>query len=209
MVFAVTDATGGGARPVPHAGRDGLLDRRGGGQGAERRLLRQPHPVAAGRSGSGRAGRARRSPTAPSATWPIRVIPEGIDGTPPGPFSILNDGGSQPGDRPQQVGPPLPASAFQSVLGYDAFHANANFHDPFNPLNQNGVVFFPGSSAVYVNGADRRRSRRQRRRRRRGRRGDVRGHCRLRPAANVLTADQVFVRGVRLPYFNFDRNPEG
>src|SRR5262249_51634325 len=41
-------------------------------------------------------------------------FPEGIDGQPPGPFSILNDGGTDPLTG-LQVGPPLPASAFQSV----------------------------------------------------------------------------------------------
>ena len=134
-------------------------------------------------------------------------FPEGIDGTPPGPFSILNDGGVDP-TTGLDVGAPLPASAFTSVMGYAAFHPNANFHDPNNPLNQNGVVFFPGSSAVYVNdkigggfgvsgdGVDQ---------------DDVvtsAGIAGFGPPPDVTTADEVFVRGVRLPYFNFDRNPE-
>jgi uncharacterized protein GlcG (DUF336 family) len=134
--------------------------------------------------------------------------PEGIDGTPPGPFSILNDGGADPATG-LQVGPPLPASAFQSVLGYAAFHPNANFRDPFNPLNQNGVVFFPGSSAVYTNGWIHGGY---------GVSGDgvtqddvvsFEGIAGFGPPPYVTTADEVFVRGVRLPYFNFDRNPEG
>ncbi len=133
--------------------------------------------------------------------------PEGIDGTPPGPFSILNDGGVDP-TTGLDVGPPLPASAFQSVLGYAAFHPNANFHDPNDPLNQNGVVFFPGSSAVYVNGQIRGGL---------GVSGDgvaqddvvtYAGVAGFGPPPDVTTADEVFVRGVRLPYFNFDRNPE-
>ncbi len=59
-------------------------------------------------------------------------FPEGINGKPPAPFSILNDGGVNP-QNGLQVGPPLPASAFQSVVGFAAFHPGANFHDPFNP----------------------------------------------------------------------------
>src|SRR5205814_1926950 len=78
-------------------------------------------------------------------------FPEGIDGAPPGPFSILNDGGANPVTG-LNTGPPLPAPVFQSVQGYDAFHPGTNFHDPFNPLNQNGIVFFPGSSALYAAG---------------------------------------------------------
>ena len=42
--------------------------------------------------------------------------------------------------------------AFQTVLGYDAFNPNTNFRDPSNILNQNGVVFFPGSAPVYNDG---------------------------------------------------------
>ncbi len=135
-------------------------------------------------------------------------FPEGINGQPPGPFSIFNDGGVDP-TTGLDVGPPLPASAFQSVLGYAAFHPQANFRDPFNPLNQNGVVFFPGSSPVYVNdklvGGS-------------GVSGDgvseddvvtFNGVAGFGPPDNVTRADQVTVDGVRLPYEEFDRNPEG
>ena len=134
--------------------------------------------------------------------------PEGVNGAPPGPFSILNDGGVDP-TTGLNVGPPLPASAFQSVLGYAAFHPQANFHDPFNPLNQNGVVFFPGSSPVYVNNQLMGGS---------GVSGDgvseddvvtFNGISGFGPPDDVTRADQVTVRGVRLPYEEFDRNPEG
>jgi uncharacterized protein GlcG (DUF336 family) len=141
-------------------------------------------------------------------------FPEGIDGAPPGPFSVLNDGGADPVTG-KNVGPPLPASAFQSVLGHDAFNPGTNFHDPFNPANQNGVVFFPGSSPLYkdVNGD--------------GRpvlvgglgvsgdgvdQDDVVTYAASAGFATPLTvarADQVTVAGVRLPYQKFDRNPEG
>lgn len=131
--------------------------------------------------------------------------PEGIDGNPPGPFSILNDA------PVVNNGPPKPASAFQSAQGFDAFNPNTNFHDPFNIANQNGVVFFPGSSPVYK---------------------DVQGTRQLvgglgvsgdgvdqdddvtyfaslayQPPSNIPRADQVFVRGARLPYFKFNRQP--
>jgi uncharacterized protein GlcG (DUF336 family) len=141
-------------------------------------------------------------------------FPEGIEGAPPGPFSILND----PGTNPQtglQVGPPLPPAFYQSIQGHDAFFPDTNFHDPNNLANQNGIVFFPGAvplykdvtgrgQAVLVGGL--------------GVSGDgvdqddvvtfaaSQGYT---PPPNILTADQTFVRGVRLPYQKFDRNPQG
>lgn len=138
-------------------------------------------------------------------------FPEGIEGYPPGPFSILNDGGVGP--HGGNVGPPQPASAYQSVQGFDAFNPMTNFHDPDNIANQNGVVFFPGSAALYkdtngdgirelVGGL--------------GVSGDgvdqdddvtyvaVRDYN---PPRSVPRADQVMVRGVRLPYIKFNRQP--
>jgi uncharacterized protein GlcG (DUF336 family) len=141
-------------------------------------------------------------------------FPEGIDGSPPGPFSILNDGGTNP-ITGVQVGGPLPASAFQSVQGHDAFTPGSNFHDPFNPANQNGIVFFPGGVPVYLLGVPS------------GPNGLVAGFgvsgdgvdqddvvtaagaVGFTPPGSVLTADQVMVMGVRLPYQKFNRNPEG
>ncbi|MBX7106927.1 MAG: heme-binding protein [Gemmataceae bacterium] len=134
-------------------------------------------------------------------------FPEGVDGAAPGPFSIYNDGGSNPLTG-LLVGPRLPASAFQSALGFDSFNPGTNFHDTRNIANQNGVVFFPGSAPVYANnqlagglgvsgdGVDQ---------------DDVvtafaaNG---FKVPAGVLQADLVFVRGVRLPYQKFNRNPE-
>jgi uncharacterized protein GlcG (DUF336 family) len=138
-------------------------------------------------------------------------FPEGIDGDPPGPFSILNDGGASLTDG-TQVGAPLPASAYQSALGYDAFHPQTNFHDPYNTLNQNGVVFFPGSAPLYKDlgsgtpeliggfgvsgdGVDQ---------------DDVvtgGGQANYYVPSSVNRADQVFFNGVRLPYQKHDRNP--
>jgi uncharacterized protein GlcG (DUF336 family) len=140
-------------------------------------------------------------------------FPEGIDGDPPGPFSILNDGGADLVTA-RQIGPPLPASAFQSVLGYDAFHPETNFRQAGNLANQNGVVFFPGSAPLYRDTPD-------------GNAGVVIGGFGVSgdgvdqddvvtfagsngygvPNA-LLRADEVFVRGVRLPYQKFNRSPE-
>jgi uncharacterized protein GlcG (DUF336 family) len=134
-------------------------------------------------------------------------FPEGIDGAPPGPFSILNDGGTNPVTA-LNTGPPLPASAFQSVQGFDAFNPQSNFHDPYNVANQNGIVFFPGSAPLYAgggliggfgvsgDGVDQ---------------DDVvttMGAAAYQPPP-ALRIDQVMVRGVRVPYNKFNRNPEG
>lgn len=140
----------------------------------------------------------------------LPFFPEGQDDYPPGPFSILNDGGTTKAAQGANVGPPLPASAFQSVMGYSAFHPNANFRAPTDPNNQNGIVFFPGSSGVYktVNGTSTLV----------GGLGisgdgvdqddDVTYSASLgyRPET-VPRADMVKVRGVRLPYQKFNRNP--
>lgn len=137
--------------------------------------------------------------------------PEGIDGAPAGPFSILNDPGSNP-ITAVQVGPRQPITAFTSVFGYDSFHPGTNFHAPTSQKNQNGIVFFPGSSSVYktvagsqkiVGGF--------------GVSGDgvdqddvvtsfgINGYS----APSNIRADQVLFRTVRLPYQKFPRNPEG
>jgi uncharacterized protein GlcG (DUF336 family) len=134
-------------------------------------------------------------------------FPEGIDGTPPAPFSVLNDGGVNPLTG-LAVGPRLPASSFQSVLGFDAFNPQTNFRAPTDPGNQNGIVFFPGSQALYRgaallgglgvsgDGVDQ---------------DDVVtsfAGAGFEPPAG-LQADQFSVGGVRLPYQKFPRNPEG
>lgn len=139
-------------------------------------------------------------------------FPQSIDNRPPGPFSILNDGGSSLING-SNIGAPLPASDFVSVQGYDAFHPGTNFRETTNPLNQNGIVFFPGSMPLYkdVNGdgvkelvggfgvsgdgVDQ---------------DDVvtfAGSKSYRPPDSVLRADQTQPRGVRLPFTKFNRNP--
>jgi hypothetical protein len=133
-----------------------------------------------------------------------------VDGTPPAPFSILNDPGTDP-KTGLNVGAPRPASAFVSVLGFDAFNPGTNFRDNTNVANQNGVVFFPGSSGVYKNiggkvrivggfgvsgdGVDQ---------------DDVVTHFGIAGYGppRKLRADHFFVGGVRLPYLKFPRNPE-
>ncbi|HEV2973167.1 MAG TPA: hypothetical protein VGY55_24585 [Pirellulales bacterium] len=137
--------------------------------------------------------------------------PIGTSGTPPGPFSSLIDPGIDPttGDT---IGTPLPASAYSgmttSVLGFAAFNPNRNFRDPNNIANQDGVVFFPGSSPLYIggvitfglgvsgDGVDQ---------------DDVVTAAAMAGFAPVpaIRADQFFVRGVRLPFMSFDRNPQG
>jgi hypothetical protein len=136
--------------------------------------------------------------------------PDGANGTPPAPFSILNGPGVDPSTG-LNVGPPLPAFAYNgTVLGFAAFNPNTNFHAQTSPMFQNGVVFFPGSSPVYgsnagnpfiiggfgvsgdgVNQDDTVTV------------GGITGFA----APPILEADQFFVNGVRLPYFNFSRNP--
>jgi uncharacterized protein GlcG (DUF336 family) len=140
-------------------------------------------------------------------------FPEGIDGAAPGPFSQLNDdplGTNRFTGRLQ--GAPLPASAYQSALGFDAFNPGTNFHSPFNLGNRNGIVFFPGSSPLYryltggiaglIGGF--------------GVSGDgvdqddvttISGQSGF-VAPFPLRIDQVLLNGVRIPYQKFNRNAE-
>jgi uncharacterized protein GlcG (DUF336 family) len=132
-------------------------------------------------------------------------FPEGIDEAPPGPFSILNGPGTNRASG-LDVGPPLPASAYDNtVLGFDAFHPATNFRQTANLANQNGIVFFPGSSGVYrsftlVGGF--------------GVSGDgvneddfvTQGGILGYDAPDALRADRYYVSSVRLPYLKFPRN---
>ncbi|MGI8977842.1 MAG: hypothetical protein ACR2FY_01310 [Pirellulaceae bacterium] len=140
--------------------------------------------------------------------------PAGIENTLPPIFSTLNDHnlnhtkGVNPKNGENLFGLPIPASMFKSVLGFDAFHQQRNFHDPSNLANQNGIVFFPGSSPLYrsrilIGGF--------------GVSGD--GVDQDDVVTNVgqywfqappdRKADTTFYRGVRLPYQKFNRNPTG
>jgi uncharacterized protein GlcG (DUF336 family) len=139
-------------------------------------------------------------------------FPEGIDGRPPGPYSILNDGGAD-FLTGRQVGPLLPANAHNSVLGFDAFNPGSNFRQPAFIQNQNGIVFFPGSAPIYRNDPG-------------GNTGILIGGfgvsgdgvdqddvvtfsgSRFNGVPNSLfRADETVVRGVALPYQKFNRQP--
>src|SRR5262249_9792193 len=136
-------------------------------------------------------------------------FPEGIDGAPPGPFSILNVPGTDLRTG-LNIGPPLPASAYNAnVVGHDVFNPNTNFHDPNNLANQSGIVFFRGSWGGYVPDKGPRK---------RGGGfgvsgegvdeddvGTAFGGTGFEPPVNIR-ADQAFVNGIRLPYQKFDRN---
>jgi uncharacterized protein GlcG (DUF336 family) len=138
-------------------------------------------------------------------------FPSGVDGSLPPTYSILNEPGINPATA-ENDGPALPASVYgrakTSVLAFDSFQASRNFRDPANIANQNGVVFFPGSTPLYKNGVlvggfgvsgdgvDQ---------------DDVvtfSGQVGY-SAPSALRADQFFVRGVRLPFQKFNRNPRG
>jgi hypothetical protein len=117
----------------------------------------------------------------------------------------LNDGGTNPLTA-QNTGAPLPASAFQSVFGFTSFHPQSNFRQQADIPNQNGVIYFPGSSALYVggqliagfgisgDGVDQ---------------DDVvtfAGQAGFN-APDSLRADFAFYQGIRLPYQKFNRQP--
>jgi uncharacterized protein GlcG (DUF336 family) len=137
----------------------------------------------------------------------LPFYPEGIDGQPPGFFSTLNVPGT---DQTTSLltAPPLPASAyFNNVRGHDVFFPQTNFHDPNFQLNQNGIVFFPGSVPLYVggnliggfgvsgDGVDQ---------------DDVvtfAGKQGFDQLGNVQQADDITFRDVRLPYQKFNRQP--
>lgn len=132
-------------------------------------------------------------------------FPEGIDTASPGPFSQLNDNGINR-NTALNVGAPQPINNFKSVFGFDSFHPNTNFRK-FG-ANASGIVFFPGSSSVYVGGQIRGGF---------GVSGDgvdeddvvtSAGAAGFGPASSIQV-DRFFFRGVRLPYQKFNRNPQG
>jgi uncharacterized protein GlcG (DUF336 family) len=136
-------------------------------------------------------------------------FPIGIDGTNPAPFSQLNDDIGIDRFTGLQVGPRAPASQFTSVVGNDSFNPGTNFRDPNNITRQNGIVFFPGSAPLYKNGrlvggfgvsgdgVDQ---------------DDVvtdAGSRNFGVPNELLRVDELFIRGIRVPYAKNLRNPEG
>jgi len=135
----------------------------------------------------------------------VPKYPSGATTAPPAPFSILNTNGINP-TTGLNVGAPLPASALNAtVLGYDSFNPGTNFRATTPAGNQNGVVFFPGSTAVYLgrrlsggfgvsgDGVDQ---------------DDVVNFFGATgfSAPPAIQAVQFYVRGIRLPYIKFSRN---
>lgn len=151
-------------------------------------------------------------------------FPSGVDESTPPVFSILNAPGIDPLTG-ENTGAPLPASVYNNtVSGFDSFNPMSNFRDPGDAgvvaaggavqpkANQNGIVFFPGSTPLYVNGGT-----------------DLAGGFGisgdgvdqddvvtflgaqgfLPDGQQIQRADQAFVEGVRLPYQKFLRNPFG
>lgn len=83
----------------------------------------------------------------------LPFFPSGIDGTVPGDFSILRSGQTDDTFSALNDGPPLPASVFDNtVMGRDAFRPGTNFRDEDSAAAglTNGIVFFPGSTPIYV-----------------------------------------------------------
>jgi uncharacterized protein GlcG (DUF336 family) len=135
--------------------------------------------------------------------------PSGNNNAPPALFSILNEPGINP-KTGLNIGPPKAASSFQTVLGFDSFNPGRNFRCPpsVSPLeNQNGTIFFPGSSALYKNGRLAGGF---------GSSGDgvdqddvgaFFGAAGYAPPA-AKRVDNFIFRGIRLPYIKFSRNAQ-
>jgi len=137
----------------------------------------------------------------------VPKYPSGSANADPGPFSILNTPGIDRRTGLNVGSPPSAAAMGVTVLGRDSFVTGSNFRATTPAANQNGVVFFPGSSAAYVGGNLVGGF---------GVSGDgvdqddvvtsfgIAGYA----APTAIRADQYFVRGIRLPYIKFSRNAE-
>jgi hypothetical protein len=144
----------------------------------------------------------------------------------PGPQSILVLSGINPKTGENLISAPLPYTVYAdpnspSTAANDAFVPSRNFRERgdsdvkiagtstrYATANQNGVVFFPGSTPLYVTGKLVGGF---------GVSGDgvdqddvVKAAGQVGFAApDTLRADQYAVGGVRLPYQKFNRNPQG
>ena len=140
-------------------------------------------------------------------------FPSGSLAGPPGDFSILTMPGIERSTAENTIpNGPFPATIYASstasVLSFDSFNASRNFRDPRNIRKQNGIVFFPGSTSLFVgpvlvggfgvsgDGVDQ---------------DDVvtvAGQAGYEAPA-FYRADRFIISGVRVPYQNFNRNPNG
>ena len=107
-----------------------------------------------------------------------------------------------------------PATAHRSTVTFDAFNVMRNFRDPGDAgvglANQNGVVFFPGSTPLYVNGRTQLAGGF-------GVSGDgvdqddvvtSAGQQGLDPLKSIRV-DAFTIGGIRVPFQKFNRNPFG
>jgi hypothetical protein len=125
------------------------------------------------------AGTAVTNRTINFASQPL--YPSGIDGTAPGPF-------------------------YSSLFLHDQANPCTQGSDTANPQNYNGIVFFPGSVPLYVNGKLAGGL---------GVSGDgvdqddyaTAGGAAGFQAAQSIRADNIVIRGVRLPYQKFPADP--
>lgn len=136
--------------------------------------------------------------------------PEAIDGKHPAYFSGLNAPGIDPLTG-ENIGGPLAASTYMSdttpAFLFTSFSVSRNFRQLTNVANQNGVVYFPGSTAVYKSGAIQGGS---------GVSGDgvdqddfvtFYGSTGYYIPGTVTTADEIRFEKNGLPLFRFSRNP--
>jgi uncharacterized protein GlcG (DUF336 family) len=135
-----------------------------------------------------------------------QVDPQDLPGVPQG-TAVTNrtiSFGAQP-LFPSGINNSAPGPFFD-LYQFDTANPCTNGHQPANP-NQNGIVFFPGSVPLYKNGVLVGGL---------GVSGDgvsqddfVAGTASAGyEAPTSIRADQVFIRGVRLPYLKYPRNPE-
>src|SRR5262249_14678852 len=134
-----------------------------------------------------------------------RLDPNDLPGVPPGTALTARtiNFGAQPLYPPGQNPPPGP---FFDLFLRDTARPCTQGNDTANRSNQNGVLFFAGSAPLYrdgvlIGGL--------------GVSGDGveqdevvtdAGSRGFEPPANIR-ADNIFIRGARLPYFRFNRNP--
>jgi uncharacterized protein GlcG (DUF336 family) len=140
-------------------------------------------------------------------------FPTGYDPAGSGPFSSRNDSQFINPNTMENIGAPQAPDAYKSILLYDAFNPYDNFHEPQAEGtpgygNQNGAIFFPGSTPLYKNGVLAGGL---------GVSGDgvdqndtvtyfSAGNYLPFAKSPIVRADETFVRGIRLPFIKFGRN---